>query len=327
MNIFLDYRWSGTHGLGRMTEEIFLHNSPSLLKFRLSPSSPFDPFILSLYLFFKLSKNDIFLTFGYSAPFFSRNPYYITIADLNYIDCIENTSFFKRLYFNVIVKRLVIKAEKVLTISEFSRLRIIEWSGLSPESVVNVGCGVSQVFFDNKYVWEPGYEYILVSGNRKLHKNESVALRAFSNLQINKKIKLVFTGSANVTLISLAKELNISDRVIFLGVVSTTTLSSVYRGAICLLFPSLYEGFGLPAAEAMASGTPVITSCLTSLPEVVADSAILINPYSVNEITFALEHVISDESLRQSLISSGLIRSRSFSWSLVAKKVNNAITN
>ena len=101
----------------------------------------------------------------------------------------------------------------------------------------------------------------------------------------------------------------------FFGFVPDRTLAALYRLAAVFVFPSLYEGFGLPPLEAMASGTPVITSNVSSLPEVVGDAALMIDPYEPDAIADAMRRVLTDEGLRADLRRRGLARAREFSWS------------
>ncbi|WEH91632.1 glycosyltransferase family 1 protein [Acinetobacter soli] len=155
--------------------------------------------------------------------------------------------------------------------------------------------GVSSAFHKDVQPYLPGFPYIFIVGNRKLHKNEDRALRAFAQADIDKNIHVLFSGKPSDQLVSTAKELQIEDRVKFLGRLSEDELASTYKGALCLLFPSLYEGFGLPVIEAMACGTPVITSNTTSLAEISDDSCILVNPLSITEISKAIEKATSDD--------------------------------
>ncbi|HBT4425160.1 TPA: glycosyltransferase family 4 protein [Klebsiella pneumoniae] len=122
------------------------------------------------------------------------------------------------------------------------------------------------------------------------------------------------TGSITEELSSLIKELDINDDIFFCGRVTDKELASIYKGASVLFFPSLYEGFGLPVIEAMSCGTPVITSNTTSLGEVSGDAALLVDPTNINEMTYALESVCSDERLRETLISKGFERCKRYTW-------------
>ena len=129
------------------------------------------------------------------------------------------------------------------------------------------------------------------------------------------------TGYPSEELSTLINEYQLSERVVFIGKVQEERLPSLYKGSLCLVFPSLYEGFGLPVVEAMACGIPVLTSNTTSLPEVAGDAAILVNPESVDEIKTGIEKLISDQALRANLIAKGLERAKRFSWDGVAARV------
>ena len=109
-------------------------------------------------------------------------------------------------------------------------------------------------------------------------------------------------------------------RVVFTGFVSNARLSHLYQDARCLVFPSLYEGFGLPALEAMAHGTPVITSVVSSLPEVVGDAGLLVEPTDTDAIGAALTRLLQDEPLRRTLSAKSRLRAAQFSWEATAKK-------
>jgi glycosyltransferase involved in cell wall biosynthesis len=114
--------------------------------------------------------------------------------------------------------------------------------------------------------------------------------------------------------------------VVFADLIPDDQLPSYYRGAIALVFPTLYEGFGLPPLEAMASGTPVVTSSTTSLPEVVGDAAILVDPSSVEAIADSIERVVADSELRQALIVRGLEQAKRFTWGDTAARVQHILS-
>ena len=151
-------------------------------------------------------------------------------------------------------------------------------------------------------------------GNRKLHKNEDRALRAFAQANIDKNIHVLFSGKPSDQLANTAKELQIEDRVKFLGRLSEDELASTYKGALCLLFPSLYEGFGLPVIEAMACGTPVITSNTTSLVEIANNSCELIDPTKIEQISKAIEKILDNIELRKKYVEYGLINIQAYKW-------------
>ncbi|HEY6873539.1 MAG TPA: glycosyltransferase family 1 protein [Geobacteraceae bacterium] len=318
--IYFDSRWLGAHGIGRYASEVLKRlGSTTQLMAALSPTHPLDV----MYLTFKVvtRHGSVWYSPGYNAPLFRLRRYVFTIHDLNHIDIAANSSALKRLYYQIVLRRACRRAARVLTVSEFSRRRIIEWSGVDPARVVNVGNGVSADFSVSVAPYRPGYPYLLSIGNRKGHKNELRLLKAFATAKIDASIKLLFSGPSSGELLELASEAGVSDRIVFLGRIEERALPSIYRGAIALAFPSLYEGFGLPVLEAMASGIPVITSNTTALPEVAGDAAILVDPENVAAIADAIGQIVHDETLRTNLTVKGLERVRAFSWDSVAYKV------
>jgi len=120
---------------------------------------------------------------------------------------------------------------------------------------------------------------------------------------------------------------HMEDFVHFIGFVDDQDLPALYRGAVCVAFPSLYEGFGLPILEGMASGVPVLTSNLSSLPEVAGDAAIMVDPYDLDAITDGLQCLISDSTLRETLIQKGLARARQFTWEKSARQLLDIYQN
>lgn len=324
MNIFFDYRWSGDHGIGRVSRMIDKGLGLTHLKISGKPSSPCDPLRL-FCIMLGLPKASIVFSPGYNAPLFTPRPYIFIIHDLNHLDFPQNSNVIKKLYYNIIMYRACRKALRVLTVSEYSRKRILQWVGLPDTHVVNIGNGVDACFNSEVKPYTPGYEYFLCVGNRKPHKNEERLLDAFACSRIDSSIRLIFTGEANVSISLKCKALDIEDRVVFYGRVPEKDLPSLYKGSIGLLFPSLYEGFGLPVIEAMACGTPVLTSNTTSLPEVAGDAALFVCPESVEEISHGIETLYYDKELRNALCDKGLLRARSFNWHDVIQRVRTVL--
>ena len=284
--------------------------------------SPLDPLRLSIHL---LSSRKWFLSPGYNAPLFSRTPYVFSIHDLNHIDRPDNSSLLKRLYYNLILRRLCQRARAILTVSEYSRERIAEWSGVQPSRIFNVGNGVSKNFSPEGKRHELDGGYLLCVSNRRGHKNETGMVKAFARARLPGKTQLVFTGAASPDLLQLAESLGIANRLVFTGKVSEDDLAALYRGALFLVFPSFYEGFGLPIIEAFASGTPVITSNVTSMPEIAGDAALLVDPSDVNDIAAAIEKLYNSAELRNELVQRGFKRVTNFTWDAVADRVKAAV--
>ena len=320
--VIFDTRWFGEHGIGRFATEVYDEDFFQPIKLKGNPVSIFDVIKLTIYLFF--NKN-FFFSPGFNAPFFFLHRTAITIHDLNHIDVDANTSFLKKLYYNIVLKRACRKAALIFTVSEFSKGRIVDWSGINPDKVKVVYNGVSSAFHQDVQPYLPGFPYIFIVGNRKLHKNEDRALRAFAQANIDKNIHVLFSGKPSDQLANTAKELQIEDRVKFLGRLSEDELASTYKGALCLLFPSLYEGFGLPVIEAMACGTPVITSNTTALFEIGNNETLQVNPENIKDISTNLEKIIVNKLLREELISNGLKIVLKYDWSTSKKKLSSEL--
>jgi glycosyltransferase involved in cell wall biosynthesis len=162
--------------------------------------------------------------------------------------------------------------------------------------------------------------FVLYAGNIKPHKNLERLIAAFGLLKQrpgHEDLKLLIIGDEINKYGSLRRRVEsagVRHDVRFFGFVPDSTLAALYRLASVFAFPSLYEGFGLPPLEAMASGTPVVTSRISSLPEVVGDAAVLVDPYSVEDIAGGLERVLGDDALRASMIEKGHARVAQFSW-------------
>lgn len=160
--------------------------------------------------------------------------------------------------------------------------------------------------------------YFLYIGRHDPYKNLHRIIAAFAALPNNGDYELWLAGPHDKrytpVLQAQVEELGITNRVKFLNYVPYSELPKIINGASVLVFPSLWEGFGFPVLEAMACGTPVITSNLSSLPEVAGDAAILINPYNTREITEAMQIIVTDSQLRDRLSAQGMIRANQFSW-------------
>lgn len=327
MIFFYDARWIGEHGIGRVARVLDDALHLKHLDLKGSPCSPLDTLYLWLATLKQIPKGAGLFTPGYNAPLFVSKPFVFTIHDLNHIDRPENASFLKTIYYSMIMKRACRNAAAILTVSNFSKQRIVDWAGVSESKVINIGNGVGANYNINVQPYMPGFCYLLCVSNRKAHKNEPRILQAFSMAKIDSNIRLLFTGKPNEELTSIIRFLGIEDRVVFAGRVPEEELPGLYRGAVGLLFPSLYEGFGLPVIEAMACGCPVLTSSTTSLPEVAGDAAVLVDPTSVQAIADGISAVCGDEPLRAEMIRKGYVQAARFSWDEVVRKAAMVLTH
>jgi len=169
--------------------------------------------------------------------------------------------------------------------------------------------------------------YLLYVGNIEPRKNLSVVISAYAEMlksrELRSKPRLVIAGADSGLcndVFALPSRLGLSQRVSFIGPVSDEELPLLYAGASVFLFPSLYEGFGLPVLEAMACGTPVITSNVTSLPEIAGDAAVVIDPVNTRELIDAMIRVLTNEALAKELRQKGLDRARRFTWEETARQ-------
>jgi len=229
------------------------------------------------------------------------------------------------------------RAGRVITVSEASKRDILRYFRV-PESQIDVIYNA----IDERFWHAPDPEevarvreryrltdpFVLYAGNIKPHKNLERLIESFHLLRQHspdlKDVQLLIIGdeiSKYATLRRAVHRNKLHKHVRFFGFVSDQTLAALYRLANAFVFPSLYEGFGLPPLEAMASGTPVITSNVSSLPEVVGDAALMIDPYEPSAIAEAMQRVLTDAALRADLRERGLARAREFSWERSIERV------
>lgn len=319
--VFFDSRWDGATGIGRFCRELGsrLHvvSWPGLSG---NPAGVLDPMRLSLLMGFNHSS--VLFSPGFNAPLIGLDRFVLTIHDLNHIDVEESSTFFKRIYYATVLRRACRKAARVFTVSEFSRRRIIEWSGVTPDRVVCVGNGVSDIFRSspkNDVKRDVSSGFILCVSNRKSHKNEKTLVRALAAIATLPNLRLIFTGPPKQGLISLASELGVDERISFAGKVTESELVDLYAKAALLALPSLYEGFGLPAIEAMAVGCPVVCSNTTALGELAAEICTTFDPSNQEDITEAIESVLFSVTRRQEMQRAGLVGSVKYNWDSVAK--------
>jgi glycosyltransferase involved in cell wall biosynthesis len=225
------------------------------------------------------------------------------------------------------------KARRVITVSQASKEDIQHYLHTPADKIDVIHNGLDQRFLgaaDHDEVARVrdrfllNAPFILYAGNIKPHKNVERLIEAFAIMRRSghEDVKLLIIGdelSKYPGLRRLVHRHHLHQHVRFLGFVPDGTLAALYRLARVFVFPSLYEGFGFPPLEAMASGTPVITSNVSSLPEVVGDAALMIDPLDAGALAAAMSRVLSDEALRTMLIARGRARVQAFSWTRAAR--------
>jgi len=227
------------------------------------------------------------------------------------------------------------KADRIFTVSEQSKRDILKFFNVPPEKIVVTPNAIDDRFstppseehvINTRERYQLSHSYLLYVGNIKPHKNLERLIEAFHlvRAQGRSELELIIIGDEISKLQSLRRAVHKYDMhryVRFLGYVPDKTLAVLYRLASVFVFPSLYEGFGLPPLEAMASGTPVVTSNLSSLPEVVGDAAVLVDPYSAESIAEGILTVLRSTHLRGELSKRGLERVKAFSWARSVQRV------
>ena len=324
IEILYDARWIGNHGIGRFAGELQkLLAGLTLFQAQRRPWHPLDPAFLGAALWHKRPK--LFFSPGYNSPVGWPKPFIFTLHDLNHLCVRDNSNAAKRAYYKYIIRPACHRAVFVLTVSEYSKREIAAWAKVKEEKIINVGNGVGLPFAPTGRKYEPGYPYLLYVGSRKPHKNLPRLLEAYSISGVRRDARLVLTGSPDQKIVSEIERLGLSGDVVFADSDADGDLSDVYRGALGFVFPSLYEGFGLPPLEAMACGIPVLTSRVCSLPEVVGDSGILVDPLDVEAIADGIRRLVQDSDLRAELRERGLLRAKEFSWDETARRTREVL--
>jgi glycosyltransferase involved in cell wall biosynthesis len=264
------------------------------------------------------------------APLFFKGRSIVHIHDLCFVVNPQWYSFSFRTLYNFIIPRLARRAAKVITNSNNSRNDLLQFCDLQAERVSQVYWAVDDLFMSDldetarakKADW-PLDDYILYVGSLEPRKNIGTLLEAYELLRLRhpeRKTKLVLIGGESPLFAEVRLKVKLfKEDILFKGFVSDTVLRDFYRHAGLFVYPSLYEGFGLPPLEAMASGVPVVTTMTSSIPEVVGDAALMVSPYDVEQLADTMSRVLTDASLRETLIGRGREQVRRFNWYRVAR--------
>ena len=213
--------------------------------------------------------------------------------------------------------RAINKSDKIICVSESTRSDALEFSGVSEDRIEVIPNGVSADYFPVRGVVVAEVPHIIFVGARQGYKNFDSVVKAVS---LFKELVLVCIGGGRFE----KKELALLERYLPgrhkpAGFLTNSELNLEYNRALCLIYPSLYEGFGIPVLEAMSAGCPVIAVDASSIPEVAGDAALLIESGAVEEIEAGIKALLSDD-YRQSLISKGFVQAKKFSWDITYKK-------
>ncbi|MFB8797836.1 MAG: glycosyltransferase family 1 protein [Microcoleus sp.] len=272
----------------------------------------------------KLDSNLIFSPIP-EAPLYSGCRYIVTVHDLIPL------RFFKRFsrlraYFRYYIPQVLRQAEHIICDSQATAEDVANFFQIPAKKMTAIPLACDNINF--RHLDLPTKNYFLYTGRNDPYKNLERLITAFASLSDRTNYELWLAGPPNTytpQLIAQVEELGLKSSIKFLGYVSYEQLPVLMNQAIALVFPTLWEGFGLPILEAMACGTPVITSNLSSMPEVAGDAALLVNPYSVGEIAEAMKTVATDSKLRSNLKTASLARSAQFSWNKTGETTANIL--
>lgn len=271
---------------------------------------------------------------AYVTPIITPCPTVVTVHDLSFVRYPEAFRPFNRLYLRVMTRRSVFRARRVIADSVSTQRDLTRWWGVPAERISVVPIGVGEAFSPASREHVEAFRrrrglprrFILYLGTLEPRKNVIAVIEAFARwarASGDRELQLIVGGAKGwyyERIFSRVQELGMGDRVRFPGYIPADELPDWYRAAEVFVYPSLYEGFGLPPLEAMACGTPVITSNTSSLPEVVGDAALKVDPHDVEAIAEALARLLEDADLRQQLREAGLARARLFSWERTARE-------
>jgi glycosyltransferase involved in cell wall biosynthesis len=276
-----------------------------------------------------------------TSPYFSSTPTILTLHDIIYL---ENIDFSGTAYQNIgniyrrfIVPKVVPRCKSIITVSHYEKEKIVERFKIDEERIKVVYNGVSPRFkkIDNENEisemlgeFELPDEYILFFGNTAPKKNTKGALMAYAYYAKENKnaLPLVITDLTEKTLRQELVEIkaeSLRSKIKLLGYFPNQRIPYLYNRAKLMLYPSLRESFGLPIIESMACGTPVVTSNVSSMPEIAGDAAILANPSNPLDIAEGMTRLLSDDELYQSKVQKGLERASIFSWQSTAEATHN----
>ncbi len=264
----------------------------------------------------KLQSNLLFSPIP-EAPIFTKTRFIVTLHDLIPLRFMRRSSPLTP-YYLYYVPHVLNQAKHIFCDSQATATDAINFYQIPAQKLTVVPLAHDRDHF--KFLNLPVQNYFLYIGRHDDYKNLSRSISAFA--QLSDAYEFWIAGSSDDRFTPVLKAqieaLNLSDRVKFLDYAAYSELPKLINAAIALVFPSLWEGFGLPVLEAMACGTPVITSNLSSLPEVAGDAAILVNPYDDRAIADAMSAIATDAALREQLRRKGLDRAAQFSWAKTA---------
>lgn len=273
----------------------------------------------------------LYFSTHYNVPLFYSGKMVVIVYDVMHLAMPHyapgiHKQFYAKFMFNALRK----KADAIITISNFTKIEMERLLGKFKQQIHPIYLGVGKEWFTIPTDSSPHqFPYILYVGNIKPHKNLKTLVKAFAKISSFISHDLILVGkkdgfiTGDKEIADLSKTL--PGRIHFTGIVSDNILHQYFRHADAFIFPSQYEGFGLPPLEAMAVGCPVVSSNAASLPEICGDAALFFNPYDVDELARKLKLVLYEENLRQSLKKLGFDQAAKFTWDSCIHKTTDVI--
>ncbi|HEX6730127.1 MAG TPA: glycosyltransferase family 1 protein [Pyrinomonadaceae bacterium] len=320
------------------TAEAFNRYQGRWPNFKVRPTLPHTPLIrIPLTLSAELRKNPVdLLHVQFTAPPFCPCPVVVSVHDLSFEHLPHTFNRRSRTQLRLTVRHSVRRAARILTLSEHTKQDIVQTYGVDTSRIDAIPLAAAPHFSpvtDTKELQRVRHtygiesNYILYVGSIQPRKNLARLVNAYALLrrkyQAGGLPKLVLAGKCawlyDETLRAL-HETGLNDSVILTGYVPESDLPALYSGALCFVYPSYFEGFGLPPLEAMQCGVPVIIGNKTSLPEVVGDAGLLVDPFDVEALAAAIEDLINNSVLRSQLRVKGLARAGMFDWKETARR-------
>lgn len=274
---------------------------------------------IDLPRYLKQNGSPLLLNLANTAPLIYKNKI-VTIHDIAFERFPQTFSWKFRLFYQWLIPKIIKTSKHIFTVSKFSKNEINVFYRINQDRISVIPNAVNDTFFPKKKVLNE--KYILAVSSLNYQKNFHSLIKAF-NLLRDKNIKLYLVGSFNKNFapIELLDEIKKNKNIIFKGRVNDEVLIELYSNAVCFVFPSLYEGFGLPPLEAQACGCPVVSSNAASLPEVLGDSVVYFDPYDIDDMAEKIKMVIEDENLQNELRFKGFENIKRFSWEESATKI------
>lgn len=284
----------------------------------------------------KKEKVDLMHFPHFNIPFFYRGKFVVTIHDLILLRFPTKKATtlgpikykIKELGYLAVINKAITKSEKIIAVSDFTKKDIVDYFRINEKKVVvtyegvdmpRIGENTARVL-ESYIITKP---YLLYVGNVYPHKNIESLLLAMKKLSSSSLLKLVIVCKKDYFLeraINYSYRIGVADKVVFAGYVPDRDLNAIYENAEAYVFPSFYEGFGLPPLEAMAHGLPVLSSNATSMPEILKDAAIYFNPNVPDEIVNLIQKITGDNTLKLQLVEKGLRLVEQYKWSDMVKK-------